>query len=240
MTKQDILQYISITPENTNPAIVLQMLESFKNTPEVSSPEELEEIFNDSTKNAVTLSGPVEMSKESQISHKITIDGEGNTMGTSSQGKVITLTAGGTIKNLNIESTADNTEWHSSYGIQIYTGKATIENAKISGGNAAIIVNGAEVTLKGKIDVSGNTFGGIEVSKGTAQGLTAGILNIDGATLINNTEEYGKPTIWIDGISDNEGIVNDAESLTKIVLTKEDGTQQIQYYLDSKNAIKPE
>lgn len=240
MTKQDILQYISNTPENTNPAIVLQMLESFKNTPEVSSPEELEEIFNDSTKNAVTLSGPVEMSKESQISHKITIDGEGNTMGTSSQGKVITLTAGGIIKNLNIESTADNTEWHSSYGIQIYTGKATIENAKISGGNAAIIVNGAEVTLKGKIDVSGNTFGGIEVSKGTAQGLTAGILNIDGATLINNTEEYGKPTIWIDGISDNEGIVNGAESLTKIVLTKEDGKQQIQYYLDSKNAIKPE
>lgn len=240
MTKQDILQYISNTPENTNPAIVLQMLESFKNTPEVSSSEELEEIFNDSAKNAVTLSGPVEMSKESQISHKITIDGEGNTMSTSSQGKVITLTAGGTIKNLNIESTADNTEWHSSYGIQIYTGKATIENAKISGGNAAIIVNGAEVTLKGKIDVSGNTFGGIEVSKGTAQGLTAGILNIDGATLINNTEEYGKPTIWIDGISDNEGIVNGAESLTKIVLTKEDGTQQIQYYLDSKNAIKPE
>ena len=36
MTKQDILQYISNTPENTNPAIVLQMLESFKNKTEDS------------------------------------------------------------------------------------------------------------------------------------------------------------------------------------------------------------
>ena len=240
MTKKDILEYIKYTPENMNPAILFQMLDDFKNTPEVSSSEELEQIFNDNTKNSVSLTGAVEMSKESQITHKITIDGDGNTMSTAAQGKVLTLMGGGTVRNITIESTADNTDWHSSYGIQFYNNKGTVENAKITGGNAAIIVNSSEVTLKGKIDVSGNTFGGIEVSKGSALNLNPGVLNNNGATIINTNEEYGKPTIWIDGIDENEGVVYGAENMTKIIFTKEDGSQQIQYYLNPQNSIKPE
>lgn len=240
MTKKDILEYIKYTPENMNPAILFQMLDDFKNTPEVSSSEELEQIFNDNTKNSVSLTGAVEMNKESKITHKITIDGDGNTMSTAAQGKVLTLMGGGTVRNITIESTADNTDWHSSYGIQFYNSKGTVENAKITGGNAAIIVNSSEVTLKGKIDVSGNTFGGIEVSKGSALNLNPGVLNINGATIINDTEEYGKPTIWIDGIDENEGVVYGAENMTKIIFTKEDGSQQIQYYLNPQNSIKPE
>lgn len=240
MTKKDILEYIKYTPENTNPTILFQMLDDFKNTPEVSSSEELEQIFNDNTKNSVSLTGAVEMSKESQITHKITIDGDGNTMSTAAQGKVLTLMGGGTVRNITIESTADNTDWHSSYGIQFYNSKGTVENVKITGGNAAIIVNSSEVILKGKIDVSGNTFGGIEVSKGSALNLNPGVLNINGATIINDTEEYGKPTIWIDGITEDEGIVNGAENMTKIIFTKDDGSQQIQYYLNPQNSIKPE
>lgn len=240
MTKKDILEYIKYTPENTNPTILFQMLDDFKNTPEVSSSEELEQIFNDNTKNSVSLTGAVEMNKESKITHKITVDGDGNTMSTAAQGKVLTLMGGGTVRNITIESTADNTDWHSSYGIQFYNSKGTVENAKITGGNAAIIVNSSEVTLKGKIDVSGNTFGGIEVSKGSALNLNPGVLNINGATIINDTEEYGKPTIWIDGIDENEGVVYGAENMTKIIFTKEDGSQQIQYYLNPQNSIKPE
>ena len=240
MTKNDILQYVKHTPFNTNPVILFQMLEEYKETPEVSSSNELEQIFSDSTKSTVALNSSVDMSKESQITHKITIDGQGNTINTSVQGKILTLIAGGSIKNVNIESTADNTDWHSSYGIQFYNSKGTVENTKITGGNAAIIVNSSEVTLKGKIDVSGNTFGGIEVSKGSALNLNPGILNINGATIINTTEEYGKPTIWIDGITEEEGIVNGAENMTKIIFTKEDGSQQIQYYLNPQNSIKPE
>lgn len=240
MTKKDILEYIKYTPENMNPAILFQMLDDFKNTPEVSSSEELEQIFNDNTKDSVSLTSAVEMNKESKITHKITVDGDGNTMSTTAQGKVLTLMGGGTVRNITIESTADNTDWHSSYGIQFYNSKGTVENAKITGGNAAIIVNSSEVTLKGKIDVSGNTFGGIEVSKGSALNLNPGVLNINGATIINTTEEYGKPTIWIDGIDENEGVVYGAENMTKIIFTKEDGSQQIQYYLNPQNSIKPE
>lgn len=240
MTKKDILEYIKYTPENMNPAILFQMLDDFKNTPEVSSSEELEQIFNDNTKDSVSLTSAVKMNKESKITHKITVDGDGNIMSTTAQGKVLTLMGGGTVRNITIESTADNTDWHSSYGIQFYNSKGTIENAKITGGNAAIIVNSSEVTLKGKIDVSGNTFGGIEVSKGSALNLNPGVLNINGATIINTTEEYGKPTIWIDGIDENEGVVYGAENMTKIIFTKEDGSQQIQYYLNPQNSIKPE
>lgn len=240
MTKKDILEYIKYTPENMNPAILFQMLDDFKNTPEVSSSEELEQIFNDNTKDSVSLTSAVEMNKESKITHKITVDGDGNTMSTTAQGKVLTLMGGGTVRNITIESTADNTDWHSSYGIQFYNSKGTVENAKITGGNAAIIVNSSEVTLKGKIDVSGNTFGGIEVSKGSALNLNPGVLNINGATIINTTEEYGKPTIWVDGIDENEGVVYGAENMTKIIFTKEDGSQQIQYYLNPQNSIKPE
>lgn len=239
MTKKDILEYIKYTPENMNPAILFQMLDDFKNTPEVSSSEELEQIFNDNTKNSVSLTGAVEMNKESKITHKITVDGDGNTMSTAAQGKVLTLMGGGTVRNITIESTADNTDWHSSYGIQFYNSKGTVENVKITGENAAIIVNSSEVTLKGKIDVSGNTFGGIEVSKGSALNLNPGVLNINGATIINTTEEYGKPTIWIDGIDENEGVVYGAENMTKIIFTKEDSSQQIQYYLNPQNSIKP-
>lgn len=240
MTKKDILEYIKYTPENMNLAILFQMLDDFKNTPEVSSSEELEQIFNDNTKDSVSLTSAVKMNKESKITHKITVDGDGNTMSTTAQGKVLTLMGGGTVRNITIESTADNTDWHPSYGIQFYNSKGTVENAKITGGNAAIIVNSSEVTLKGKIDVSGNTFGGIEVSKGSALNLNPGVLNINGATIINITEEYGKPTIWIDGIDENEGVVYGAENMTKIIFTKEDGSQQIQYYLNPQNSIKPE
>ena len=69
--------------------------------------------------------------------------------------------------------------------------------------------------------------------------MTAGILNINGATLVNTTEEYGKPTIWIDGTTDEEGIVNGADTLTRVEVTTE-SKNQIHFYLDSKNAQAPE
>ena len=69
--------------------------------------------------------------------------------------------------------------------------------------------------------------------------LTAGILNINGATLVNTTEEYGKPTVWIDGTTDAEGIVNGADKLTRVEVDK-GSKKQIHFYLDSKNAKAPE
>lgn len=190
----------------------------------------------------ITFNAPMTSADEITISKPITIDGNDNTVTKSTPGKVMTLTADSTVENITIENTADNTEWNSSYGIQFYTGEHTVRDAKLTGGNAGIIANSATVNLEGTIDVSGNTFGGIEVCRSAASteaqtraAMPAGVLNINGATIINDTEEYGKPTIWIDGNTDAEGIVNGAEAFTMIQVPHGDYFQK-QFYLDEANS----
>lgn len=203
---------------------------------DVSDQTGLEEAIADPEVKTIAISSPVTLDKELQLRNSgTTFNGNNETISSNVEGKVLTFwNDGTTVNDLVIESTADNTDWHSSYNVQFYTGTHKLKNAKLSGGNAGIIVNAATLTLEGTIDVSGNTFGGIEVSKGVAEGLSAGVLNINGATLINTTEEYGKPTIWIDGNTDDVGIVNGAESMTMI---EKDG--QKQYYLDASHAVDP-
>lgn len=203
---------------------------------DVSDQTGLEEAISNPDVKSITIASEVSLDKELQLRNSgTTFNGNNKTISSNVEGKVLTfLNDGTTVNDLVIESTADNTDWHSSYNVQFYTGTHKLKNAKLSGGNAGIIVNAATLTLEGTIDVSGNTFGGIEVSKGVAEGLSAGVLNINGATLINTTEEYGKPTIWIDGNTDDVGIVNGAESMTMI---EKDG--QKQYYLDASHAVDP-
>ena len=183
----------------------------------------------------VVISTPVTQTSEVQFNHPITINGNGNVVTKTETGKVYTLTQDSTVENINIASTADNAEWHSSYGLQFYTGEHTLKNASMTGGNAGVIVNSATVNLEGTIDVSGNTFGGIEVCKSTNAGMPAGVLNINSATIKNDTEEYLKPTIWIDGNTEEDGVVNGADSFTVIEVPHDDTTQK-QYYLDAANA----
>lgn len=196
---------------------------------------QLTEAISDPDISQLSLNASLDTDNELTINRPITLDGNGNTITKSSEGKILNLTADSTIENVNLDSTADNTDWKSSYGIQFYTGDHTIRNAKISGGNAGIIVNSANVTLEGNIDVSGNTFGGIEVSKGSAEGLNGGVLNINGANITNTTEEYGKPTIWIDGNTDDIGVVNGADSFTMIQVPHGDYLQK-QFYLNEVNS----
>ena len=102
-------------------------------------------------------------------------------------------------------------------------------NYKATGGNAGIIVNGATATIGENVDVSGNTFGGIEVSKGTGEGLGDAQLTVTSA-ITNTTEAYGKPTVWTDG----EGaIVIDQTGMTQNSEVKEG---QVQYYIEAENA----
>lgn len=240
MTKSEILKYIMNTPENTNPMILLQMLELFKDTPIINDESSFTTAVTNPSVKSIEFNSPLEVTKETQITHKISIDGNNQPVSTTTQGKVFTFIAGANCSNIIINSTADNTDWHSSYGIQFYTNENTLSNSKFSGCNAAILVNGGKLTCSGIIDVSNNTFGGIEVSKGSAEGLEPSILDITNATIINTSEEYGKPTIWIDGINASDGQVIGAGNMTKIVFTKEDGTQQIHYYINKQNSVKPE
>ena len=87
------------------------------------------------------------------------------------------------------------------------------------------------VTLTGRIDVSGNEYGGIEASRGTAALLQNSILTVTG-TLVNGTEAYSLPTIWlVNGQAMVEGVnVPVATSSTVKV-------GQTQYYLVDTNAV---
>ena len=164
-------------------------------------------------------------------------DGNGKTIsfGTTGQNLVSTH-SGTTIENVTVENTVATEDWSSTYGIQCYNGDYTIKNVTAKGGNAGILVNSANVTLEGTIDVSGNEFGGIEVSKSSNTQLQPSTLNINGATIVNTTEEFRKPTIWIDGAEDGN-VVNGAESM---FATTELVENQIQYYLEEKYSKFPE
>jgi hypothetical protein len=120
------------------------------------------------------------------------------------------------------------TTWGGDYVLQVYDTTATLNDIKLTGGNAALLVNGSAVTLTGSIDVSGNGFGGIEVSRGTAAGLQNSSLIVSG-TLINSTEAYGLPTIWT---VTGQGSVTGGPATTNTTIK----TDQTQYYLIANHA----
>lgn len=164
-------------------------------------------------------------------------DGNGKTISFGTTGQNLVSSHSGTIiENVTVENTVATEDWSSTYGIQCYNGDYTIKNVTAKGGNAGILVNSANVTLEGTIDVSGNEFGGIEVSKSSNTQLQPSTLNINGATIVNTTEEFRKPTIWIDGAEDGN-VVNGAESM---FATTELVENQIQYYLEEKYSKFPE
>ena len=85
-------------------------------------------------------------------------------------------------------------KWNGSYGIQAYQSKVTLKNISVTGADGGILVNGAEVVLEGVVDVSGNEFGGIEVSKGYGVESMPKLIG-SAENLKNDTEEDGKPTV---------------------------------------------
>lgn len=240
----------TITPdENMSVDSIESGAETYVNNPNfgkaiIEDAEDVAAALKDPDIKEMTLNAPIATTSEIQINKPMTIDGAGNTVTKGEPGKVFTMTADSTIEDITVENTADNTEWNSSYGVQFYTGEHTVKDSKFTGGNAGIIANSATVNLEGTIDVSGNTFGGIEVCRSQAEAkanaasnaaLPAGVLNINGATIVNTTEEYGKPTIWIDGNTDAEGIVNGAEAFTMIQVPHGEYYQK-QFYLHEVNS----
>ncbi len=178
----------------------------------------------------INLTADINIPTTMTVSKPVTIDGGGKTMTFSTVGQnLVLLGSGSELKNLNINNTALTESWNSTYGVQCYNGTYTLSNIKASGGNAGILVNGSTVTLGENIDVSGNHFGGIEVSKGAAEGLADAKLIIT-APITNTTEEYGKPTVWIDG----EGAT--VEDSTGMTATSDVVEDQVQYYINAENA----
>ena len=134
-----------------------------------------------------------------------------------------------TLKDLTVANTADNAEWSGTYAIQFYdvTG-GVLENVKATGANAGVLVNGSNVTVKSGVDVSGNTFGGIEVSDTEQSKNPESRLTVE-SKIANTTERFGRPTVWTDGdnayVDDKSGMASsDAIS-----------AGQVQYYNDAAN-----
>ena len=240
----------TITPDDSMSVDSIESgAETYVNNPNfgkaiIEDAEDVAVALEDPDIKEMTLNAPIATTSEIQINKPMTIDGAGNTVTKNEPGKAFTMTADSTIEDITVENTADNTEWNSSYGVQFYTGEHTVKDSKFTGGNAGIIANSATVNLEGTIDVSGNTFGGIEVCRSQAEAkakaasnaaLPAGVLNINGATIVNTTEEYGKPTIWIDGNTDEDGIVNGAEGFTMVEVPHGDYYQK-HFYLKEVNS----
>ena len=82
--------------------------------------------------------------------------------------------------------------WKGSYAIQLYETAAKLSDITVSGADAGVLVNGADVSVNGSLDVSGNEFGGIELSRGAE---TTNNPAIKGAAsdIVNTTEEAGNP-----------------------------------------------
>lgn len=180
--------------------------------------------------NHITLGANIDIASTLNFSHACTLDGSSNTVNANVQNKVFNFTQPTDIENITISNTADATEWKSIHGAQLYGAQYNVKNATFTGNNAGIYINSAEVTLEGTINVSNNTFGGIGLGKSSAEGSAVPVLNINGATIVNTSEEYGKPTIWIDGNTDDDGIVNGADNFTLAIINN-----QKQYYLDPDN-----
>lgn len=123
------------------------------------------------------------------------------------------------------------------YVIQAYTANVTLRDITLTGANVGLGVNGANVTLEGTINVTGNGFGGIEVTKGqNVQVLPS--LTING-TIVNEDEVAARPTLWTDGITaeEAEDVAIKYQGVELAVSVTKDGNPipQVQLFLNEKN-----
>ena len=163
---------------------------------EVKTEQEFLDALADESIHTITLTDNIETQKKININRPVTIDGNGKT-----------IEYVGTFKG----EVYDNTVWGSGangdgqgvYVIQVYRTEATIKNITLTGGNAGLSANGSTVTLIGNIDVSGNGFGGIEMTKGS--GVTElPYIKAGEAVITNTTETATTPTVWTDGLTPEE------------------------------------
>ena len=180
---------------------------------------------------SITLLSDLTLSETVEIhASDLTLDGRGFTL-TYNQGVKdgiqIVEADNVLIKDLNVQMQDETEKWNGSYGIQAYESTVTLDDVKATGADAGILVNGAEVTLEGVVDVSGNEFGRIEVAKG-AEAVTTPKLKGTAANLKNDTEQSSKkPTIWIDKVSELTTAVVEVSGLNE----KEAERDQVYFYL---------
>ena len=157
----------------------------------VNNEAELKDALNDSNISTIIIGSDIETTEKINILRDVTIDGNNKTIRY--------------IGKFGSSNSTDNTVWGGIYVLQVYKCNVTLKNIKLTGGNAGLLINGGHATFIGKIDVSGNGFGGIELGQGSNV-TTSPTLTIDeNAEIINTTESKDKPTLWVP--SDTNGAV---------------------------------
>ncbi len=166
----------------------------------VNTEEELINAIKDKSVDYISIGSDINTTQKITTTRDVTIDGNGHTL------KYV-----GTFGS---EKSTDNKVWGSIYILQIYKANVTIKDIKLTGGNAAILVNGGNVTLEGIVDVSGNGFGGIELGKGKDVTSTP-TLNLDNdAKIVNTTDSNSSPSVWVPKDTDNALMIIDGVSKT--------------------------
>ena len=120
-----------------------------------------------------------------------------------------------------------------NYAIQVYDedNQVTLKNIQLTGADAGLLVNASNVVLAEDVDVSGNDFGGIEVSVGQNTANKNSSLTVND-TVKNTSEDGSHPTIWKDN-TDNSKVNYDGNEFTPRKMADKD---QIYYFLDPNNA----
>lgn len=157
----------------------------------VNNEAELKEALNNSNISTIILGSNIETTEKINIMRDVTIDGNNKTIRY--------------IGKFGASQSNDNTVWGGIYVLQIYKCNVTLKDIKLTGGNAGLLINGGHATFEGRIDVSGNGFGGIELGKGSGVTSSPTLTITDNAEIINTTESADKPTLWVP--SDTNGAV---------------------------------
>lgn len=126
--------------------------------------------------------------------------------------------------------------WNSEYVLHVYrTTGIHIRNIKLTGGDAGLLVNGSQVGLFSDagygVDVSGNEFGGIEVSRGDGVTETPKLTIHSGTNLVNSTETATEPTVWTDKYVGTDWIKDLRSSSALSTLINPTRDTQRYYYL---------
>ena len=167
----------------------------------VHNQEELKQAINNKEVTNIIIDNDINTTEKLNITHPLTIEGNNHTIkyvGTFGQ-----------------EKSTDNTIWSGIYVFQIYKTSATLKNIKLTGANAALLVNGSSLNLAGTIDLSGNGFGGIELSQGKNVEEVSKLNLSDDINIINSTETNISPTLWVP--SDSKDAIITMNGITRTI-----------------------
>ena len=160
----------------------------------VNTESDLLEALKDKDVDTIILEKDIDTTDKINITRDVTIDGNNHT--------------------LKYSGDKSKTEWNGIYVLHVYKSNATIKNIKLTGGNAGLLVNGSNVTFVGTIDVSGNGFGGIELSQGKGVTDTSKLTFLDNAKVVNTTDSKNAPTFWVPEDSKDAIIVMNGMTVT--------------------------